>query len=294
MTDKVSIIIPCYNQAKYLPKTLESVLNQTYINWECIMIDDGSLDDTAKIAKEWTEKDSRFMYFKQDNQGLSSTRNNGLDRASGEWIQFLDSDDIIHPDKLSKSISAKVDVCISNFRMFKEEVNNKVSSHCKLKKEMFNLESLLKDWDKTFTIPIHCALFKSTLIDKTRFNVNLKAKEDWLFWIDIFLKNPSVEYVDEKYAYYRLHDKSMTSDSQKMLGNLPIVYSLIYERLESKVHIEIIYKRAIDELKSANERLFDLIGASDVHKELLSYKKYKEKYYNTWYRKLFYTFKKKK
>ena len=86
MSFLVSIIVPCYNQAQYLPETLQSVLDQTYTNWECIIVNDGSPDATEAVAQEWCEKDHRFIYLKKENGGLSSARNAGLKIAKGDYI----------------------------------------------------------------------------------------------------------------------------------------------------------------------------------------------------------------
>ena len=99
----VSIIIPCYNQAKFLQETLQSVNHQTYSNWECIIINDGSPDNTEEIALEWCYKDVRFKYFKKENGGLSSARNFGILHARGDLILPLDADDKISKNYLSIS-----------------------------------------------------------------------------------------------------------------------------------------------------------------------------------------------
>ena len=90
MSYLISVIIPCYNQAHFLDETLNSILTQSYDNWECIIINDGSLDATEKIGLDWSNKDSRFKYVKKENGGLSSARNKGLELAKGDFIQFLD------------------------------------------------------------------------------------------------------------------------------------------------------------------------------------------------------------
>ena len=104
MQPLISIIVPCYNKAVYLTDALDSVLNQTYLNWECIIIDDGSPDATASIAKEYLNKDKRFKYYYQDNQGVSLARNNGIKRSSGKFILPLDADDIIEPTYIEKAL----------------------------------------------------------------------------------------------------------------------------------------------------------------------------------------------
>lgn len=104
MNTLVSIIIPCYNQAHYLPDALESVLAQKYPEWECIIVNDGSRDQTEAVAIEWVAGDKRFTYILKENGGLSSTRNRGLQAATGRYIQFLDADDVIDEEKLSLQV----------------------------------------------------------------------------------------------------------------------------------------------------------------------------------------------
>ena len=95
MNPLISVIVPCYNQAQFLDECLQSVLDQTYQNWECIIVNDGSPDHTEEIAKNWVEKDARFRYLSKENGGLSSARNAGIEIAKGEWILPLDADDKI-------------------------------------------------------------------------------------------------------------------------------------------------------------------------------------------------------
>lgn len=216
-TPKVSIIVPCYNQAQYLDEALQSVLDQTYQNWECIIVNDGSPDNTEAIAKQWSKKDSRFVYLKKDNGGLSSARNVGLEASKGVYVQFLDSDDWIAATKLELSLQqlklAKkqdVKVAISNFRMFVDNPQNTLAPYCNLNSQLFHFESLLYQWEESFTIPIHCGLFESSLFKSFRFPENLKAKEDWVMWVNLFYKDCEAVFIDEPLALYRINPDSMT------------------------------------------------------------------------------------
>jgi len=226
----VSIIVPCYNQAQYLDEALQSVLDQIHTNWECIIVNDGSPDNTAEIANTWIEKDSRFIYLFQENRGLSSARNLGLEKAKGGYIQFLDSDDFIDKRKLELSlqqlISAKnkgVKVAISNFRMFINDPANTSVPYCNLSNQWFNFESLLYQWEETFTIPIHCGLFASSLFESFRFPENLKAKEDWVMWVSIFQKDCKAIFIDEPLALYRRNPDSITA-TKDMLSDFIRAY----------------------------------------------------------------------
>lgn len=100
----ISIIVPCYNQAEYLDECLQSVLDQTYYNWECIIVNDGSSDNTEIVAQQWLNKDGRFKYSAKENAGLSLARNTGIANTNGEFILPLDADDKIGKDYCTKAI----------------------------------------------------------------------------------------------------------------------------------------------------------------------------------------------
>ena len=100
MCPKISIIIPMYNVEKYLKRCLDSVLNQTFQDWTAICIDDGSPDNSGKIAEEYAKKDKRFVVIHKENGGLSDARNAGMKKVKTEYVMFLDSDDFIHPQTL--------------------------------------------------------------------------------------------------------------------------------------------------------------------------------------------------
>ncbi len=201
---KVSIIIPCFNQETFLASCLNSILNQTFTDWECLLIDDGSTDKTEETAKKWTAKDSRFFYFKKQNEGVNQTRNFGLDIAKGEWIQFLDADDVLDKNKLKKSLENDngENIVITNFAMISgEEISE---PFCDLSKYEITFENLVARWDIDFNLPIHCVIMKRELVGNTRFDTKLKAKEDWIFWLEIFNKRDvQSKFIDERLAYYR-------------------------------------------------------------------------------------------
>ena len=102
----ITIIIPIYNRAKTLPECLDSIINQEHSEFECLLIDDGSHDDSLKVCNDYADKDSRFRVFHKTNGGVGSARNLGLENATGEWVAFVDSDDIIAPNHLSQFATA--------------------------------------------------------------------------------------------------------------------------------------------------------------------------------------------
>lgn len=231
MKPLVSIIIPCYNQANYLPFSLASVLAQTYSNWECIIVNDGATDNTKEVAEEWCAKDNRFVYVEKQNGGLSSARNAGINVAKGDYIQFLDADDILVRTKLSDSLDLVQDseaIVVSNFASFEDFAGKKLlPPYCNLAQDKLNFKSILNQWDVSFTIPIHCGFFPKSLFETIRFNEELKAKEDWLFWIQIAQKNIPFVYLNKTLALYRKHAMSMTKDKVHMFANRMVFFDSI-------------------------------------------------------------------
>ncbi|MFB3389172.1 glycosyltransferase family 2 protein [Flavobacterium sp. LAR06] len=217
----VSIIVPCYNQAQYLSEALQSVLNQTYENWECVIINDGSKDNTEEVAKKWVENDSRFLYIYKENGGLSSARNAALNVVAGDYIQFLDADDCLHEDKLIKSLfqikdHSNYNIVVSHFKMFKKNRYDELKPFCELSQDILMYDQILHGWDSKFSIPIHCGLFSSSLFDDFRFPENLRAKEDWIMWLTFFQKKISAVFINEILAFYRIHSESMTQEVKLM------------------------------------------------------------------------------
>jgi len=237
---KISIIVPCYNQAQFLDEALQSVFDQTYFNWECIIVNDGSPDNTEAVAQKWVAKDNRYIYLYKENGGLSSARNLGLENVKGDYIQFLDSDDILDRRKLELSLQQldsnkndEVKVVISNFRMFVDTIQNTSEPYCNLNNQFFNFESLLYQWGESFTIPIHCGLFDLSLFKDFRFPENLKSREDWVMWVSLFHKDCKAVFIDEPLALYRMNVESMTM-TKDMLPDLIKAYDYFKFYLSEK------------------------------------------------------------
>ncbi|MDT0645311.1 glycosyltransferase family 2 protein [Zunongwangia sp. F260] len=261
----VSIIIPCYNQGRFLNETLKSVLNQTYSNWECLIIDDGSTDDTAFLSNEWVKKDPRFLYFKQQNTGVSAARNFGLSQSKGEWIQFLDADDYLTPSKLKKCIEAyendnSINFIGCNFKHFTNNISLTTPPFCNLYKEYLNFENILFEWNAKFSFPPHTVFLKKKLIGDTLFPLELTAQEDWYFWVSIFKKKCFTFFIDEPLVLYRSHAtsrtkiKSITEDQLK-------VYLLFKQLLTFDEHnklSEVLIERYLNKNALLNDRIRDI------------------------------------
>lgn len=199
----VSIIVPCYNAEKYLAETLESVYAQTYANWECIIVNDGSTDSSEQVASSYQAKDKRYKYLYQSNKGASAARNKAIVESSGIYILPLDADDKISPQYIEEAAA-----------IFQK--NNDVKLvYCKAVKfgkvnEPWNLrqyslrEMLIENM-------IFCtALFRREDYNKTPgFSEDMKGGfEDWEFWLTFLKETDKVYQIPEVHFYYRIQDTS--------------------------------------------------------------------------------------
>lgn len=225
----ISVIIPCYNQGIYLNDTINSVyLANKRLNafLEILIINDGSNDEkTLKILKDVEEGNENIIVIHQENHGLAFTRNRGIEIARGEYIQFLDSDDCLIEDKFYYQIedfnkNQNLAVSLSNYDFVDINLIKIQESifHRRLKPSSSILNDLLFKWERGFSIPIHTALFskKKCFHQNLRFDINLKAKEDWFFWNNIILENLEIVYNDKVLALYRIHDNNMCKDVENM------------------------------------------------------------------------------
>jgi glycosyltransferase involved in cell wall biosynthesis len=216
---KVSIIVPCYNQAQYLNEALQSVLEQTYANWECIVVNDGSLDETEEIANEWVAKDTRFIYFKKENGGLSSARNFGISSSKGDFILPLDADDKIADNYVDLAIHSFAEDSSLKVVYCKAEIFGDVSGIWQL--QPFSLLNLC-----TNNMIFCTAMFKKQdWVMVGGYDVKmLYGWEDWEFWIAILKNGGEVKCLDEVGFYYRVKSNSMV----KALDDVKKKYLLEY------------------------------------------------------------------
>jgi glycosyltransferase involved in cell wall biosynthesis len=221
---KVSVIVPCYNQAKYLAETLDSVFVQTYDNWECIIVNDGSADNTGEIAEDYCKRDSRFRYISQNNSGVSATRNNGITAAFGYYILPLDADDRIHPDFLLKAVALfarnkKVKLIYSDAAMFGTEQGI-------WRLPAYKYERLLVQ-----NLFFCTALFKKAdFIKAGMYDVEMHTGlEDWEFWIRFLNETDTVQKLDDIYFFYRIKPSSRNQLSKQ--ANNEIRYNIYLKHL---------------------------------------------------------------
>ncbi len=234
MKPLVSVIIPCYNQGEFLSFAFRSLQEQSLTQWECIVVDDGSTDNTAEVAESFIQADKRIRLIQQPNSGSAVARNKGLSVAEGEYIQFLDADDLLNSDKLrlqSEYMTAnKIDVSYTlnaYFHSMKE-----LGEYYLQPKKQFRYytnirNALLSRWGISFSIPVHCFMFRRQFLEEhgLRYDEHIRQREDWKFHLDVshYCVHPSeLEYVG---AFCRINPTSKTSSYTKMAkGNMILMH----------------------------------------------------------------------
>lgn len=199
----VSVIVPAYNQELYIAETLNSIAKQTYSNWECIIVDDGSTDKTADVVKKIIQRDHRFKYIKQQNLGPSAARNAGILHSHGEYILPLDSDDIISPRYIQDALDVFTTNPMTKLVYCKAEYFGDKSGEWKLPN--YSYKKLL------FLNMIFCsAMYRRIDYDKTRgYNINMKeGLEDWDFWLSFLKKGDIVYRIPKVHFFYRIKEAS--------------------------------------------------------------------------------------
>lgn len=223
MNHLVSIIIPTYNTAKYLPACLDSIINQTYQNLEIILIDDGSTDNSYEIAKEYAQKDSRIKLIHQKNAGQSCARNHGINLATGKYIGFIDSDDQIKKDfieKLLKPFSQQntiLSVCGVQYKRLRQKSTSNVyinpirKKHKSESYKSYILYLLAIDGRMYSSVN---KLYKTNIVKKLSFDENLNFAEDTKFVLN-YLSHAegNIDFIIEPLYIYNFGTETSTIKS---------------------------------------------------------------------------------
>lgn len=204
----VSIIMPTYNRADLIGESLDCVLAQTYTNWECIIVDDGSTDDTKNKLQEYL-KDQRFQYYQKQNEGVAVARNYAVSKSKGQYILPLDSDDLIHNTYLEKGIhvfseNSKIKIVYGLAEKFGVEEG-------KWKIPPFDYQLLL-----IYNMIFNSAIYKRIDFDRVGGYESNSTLEDWDLWIKI-LKNGGEAYqIQETLFFYRTHKQGSITNEMKL------------------------------------------------------------------------------
>lgn len=222
MNTLISVIVPVYNRAHYLPDCVNSLLAQTYSNLEIILIDDGSTDESPALCREYAAKDSRVVFLQGTHGGVSAARNLGLDAATGDYVYFLDSDDAIHPTLLNSLLSAmeshETSLGCTRLAMVHNERWAQVhrvmtQSPPEIQPEFRNFETTLAHVfrlrDPIFGL-IGSVMMARSLIGTTRFREDLYIGEDFFFIYENLIKGTSSVVIPQRLYFCRHHDSNAT------------------------------------------------------------------------------------
>jgi hypothetical protein len=247
---KISVIVPCYNQAQYLDESLGSIYDQTYSNWECIVINDGSPDNTEVIARKWEAKDPRFIYISKENGGVSSARNIGIEKATGEYILPLDADDKFDAFFMEKAIEVmennpEVGIVSSWGMFFSKDKKYQVYK---------STASSISDLLFCNGVNMGFSLFRKESWEKSgKYDGDSRnGYEDWELLLRIAALGWKVHIIEEVLFYYRQHLVSRRKDMNRV------------ENLNKKF----IYMKNKDVYIAHYEELIDrLLFVSDIEKK---------------------------
>ena len=218
-TPFISVVIPAYNAAVFLPEVIQSVMEQSYSEWELLVIDDGSTDNTATLVSDYSQSDSRVRLISKENGGVSVARNLGTEIAKGELIAFLDSDDLWLKDKLSVHVDymkshPQVGVSFSRVELIESDgsTTNKLTD---------NIVDTLKPQDLFYSNPTvttsNLVIRKSVFQELDGFDTSMQYNEDIDLLFRLAIQNHwKIEGIDQVLVQYRLHSSGLSSTLKKM------------------------------------------------------------------------------
>ena len=232
---KISIIIPIYNTGAYLPRCIDSILSQSFTDYELILIDDGSIDNSGAICDNYAQQDNRIKVFHQKNGGLSSARNTGLDHAQGEWIYFVDSDDELKPDGLQtlvNCISEDVDMVMGGYEQYNLDGNLIETEKNHETLTLSRRDSLLvlfpdHSIQYSYLGYVWIRLFRNRIIQDhgLRFDTSIRIKEDTLFVTQYLCKSNGKTRFTTTPVYKYIAQKNSEMNSLRTTYNPKYVYS---------------------------------------------------------------------
>lgn len=223
MDDLVSIIMPSYNSEKWILDSIESVQEQTYTNWELIISDDGSSDNTVNIAKNIAKNDERIKVFESKvNKGAASARNQALQETRGRFIAYLDSDDLWVKEKLQHQLDFmrknKCSICYTSYDLINEDGEYRKTIHIPVK-------ATYGTYLKRPITCTHSILLDSTVIDKKLMIMpNIPRGQDGATWLQILKTGVTAYGLDESLAKYRRHSGSLSNNKLKAVKRMWYLY----------------------------------------------------------------------
>ncbi len=237
----VTIITPLYNAEKYIAQTIQSVINQTYQNWEIIIVDDCSIDSSREIVKQYEKNDSRIRLIQSETNfgGPARPRNIGIENAKGEYIAFLDADDVWLEEKLEKQLKVfkNNEVDIVHTLANKIDENSVMIGEFKNQRVFNKLKYILNQKNiiyYTNYINVNSVLMKRKGVIRFNEDINLVAMEDWNLWIESVFNNKKIVLLEEKLLKYRVHSASISNRSSD-IGFRKSLYLLSLKFLKKEI-----------------------------------------------------------
>lgn len=258
MSCKISVVLPVYNGEDFILRSINSILNQTFTDFELLIIDDGSKDNSGRICDEYAKKDNRIRVFHKQNGGVSSARNMGLDNAQGEWVTFIDSDDWIKPaflEELISHVDERVDVVISYSETVTKNGVTKLDINGEGLVENTNFHELFTKYCMTINTTCWAKLYRRELIEsnRIRFDNRIKMGEDTVFLYTCLLKAKKI-FVLNKTDYCYNDTPASLSKHIYLINNELACYNQI-----SSIIIELINQKQISDQEALN-KLYSIIA----------------------------------
>ncbi|MDX1349627.1 MAG: glycosyltransferase family 2 protein [Putridiphycobacter sp.] len=232
MNELVSIIVPVYNTENFLAETIESVLAQSYSEWELLLIDDGSTDSSADICKKYAKQDERIFYHYKTNGGQASARNLGIKQSNGQWIAFLDSDDLWLPKKLELQFESiqkyQPDFLYGLGYFYHPYKENKLETYDWVT-GLTTGSDFFQVLYSSCSVNTNTVLVKKSLFDRVGFfleDETVRGTEDWEMWMRIAKSVKTIYGSPSREVYYRIHPGGIHFQHAKMLKGKAFIYSL--------------------------------------------------------------------
>ena len=251
-TSLVSIIIPVFNRAVLVRNTLDSILAQTFKNWECIVVDDGSTDGTWKVLKKYVEKDRRIKCYQRSNsrpKGANSCRNIGFEKSTGDYIIWFDSDDLMTRDHIESKLDLiqerELEFVVARTQNFE---NNQTLEPYIYEKKVYGIKAsdfiLLKIHWYTYDV-----MLRREIAEKISWNEQMKSWQDYNYFCKMLLVTENGDYLDKILTHRRIHSssiqKSLTKDSKsfntELLENRFLTYKDISEKIDPQTRKELVF-----------------------------------------------------
>ena len=248
MNDLISVIIPVYNASNYLDKCIMSVLNQTYENLEVLLINDGSKDSSLDICYSYEKKDSRVKVITKENEGVSKTRNVGIDNSMGKYLMFVDSDDYLHEKYIEKMynylIEKNLSVVTSSMTFVDENYNLLSVYSYKNANDILNFKNISIDLVNTSYFNSVCKMIINSKIikeNKVYFNEKIKFGEDLLFSFNVIQLANNIGYLNFPGYYYLQNNSSMThKNSMEIINKYVEDNKYVYDEIGKYINDDIL------------------------------------------------------